>query len=174
MDVLRITCDSAWEVPVPSKAISCSRYNAQLSQVEAAGATSDATPVLSGLRGGGGSLGRRQGNLLPTVPQKGGHAGQAAGPHLCSLPGRSSLPHSLLPRGGRGAPTWLLKGQAPVARVLLQLNLLQGEDGGSWEERGERKGESWAGAGARGTPGQGTPAVSTGPGAPRLRSLSLT
>lgn len=42
-----------------------------------------------------------------------------------------------------GGPTWLLKGQAPVARVLLELDLLQGEDGGSYSEGGERQGESW-------------------------------
>lgn len=44
------------------------------------------------------------------------------------------------------APTWLLEGQAPVARVLLELDLLQGEDGCRCGERGDRQAESQVGA----------------------------
>lgn len=37
-------------------------------------------------------------------------------------------------RGFRGAcgPTWVLEGQATIAWVFLELDLFQGEDGGSW------------------------------------------
>lgn len=42
--------------------------------------------------------------------------------------------------GGQG-PTWLLEGQTPVAGVLLELDLLQGEEGGSCGQRGHRPGD---------------------------------
>lgn len=46
----------------------------------------------------------------------------------------------LLPKVGGGGcgPTWVLEGQATIAWVLLELNFLQGEDGGGWarEESG--------------------------------------
>ena len=42
---------------------------------------------------------------------------------------------------GGQAPTWLLEGQAPVAGILLELDLLQGEEGGGCGQRGHRPGD---------------------------------
>lgn len=86
--------------------------------------------------------------LLPAGPRKRGRGRGGAPisrPYLCSS-GRQALP--TLASSSRGgwwggqAPTWLLEGQAPVAGVLLELDLLQGEEGGSCRQRGHRPGDS--------------------------------